>query len=192
MGGESGYAGGMIEDVQSLREATARGETFSYRLFWKATPAAGGGATDAWFSQWWPGRFAVDGVVYSSAEQWMMASKARLFGDEVTLAKILASDDPAVIKKLGREVRGFDNATWERRRMDLVTEGNVAKFGQDPAMKAHLLATGDAILVEASPLDRIWGIGLDEHDPAALDPARWQGLNLLGFALMRARARLAP
>lgn len=175
----------MIDDVYALRAAVERGERFHYRFFWKATPG------DGCFSQWWPGEFSVDGVTYANAEQWMMAGKARLFGDDETLAEILATGDPAAIKHLGKKVRGFDEDTWKRRRLDLVTEGNVAKFSQDAALRAHLLGTGDAVLVEASPLDRIWGIGLAEDSPDARDPRRWRGLNLLGFALMRARARLA-
>ena len=181
----------MTPDVHALAAAVERGERFDYRFFWKATPSPDGRPTDACFSQWWAGDFVVDGVTYATAEHWMMASKARLFGDGEVLAEILAARDPAVVKALGRKVRGFDEDTWERRRLDLVTEGNVAKFAQDAAQRAHLLGTGDAVLVEASPLDRVWGIGLASDHPDAGDPRRWRGLNLLGFALMRARARLA-
>ncbi len=88
-------------------------------------------------------------------------------------------------------MRGFDEGTWTARRWDLVVEGNVAKFGQDPALAAYLLGTGSRVLVEASPRDRVWGIGLAAGDERAADPARWRGLNLLGFALMEARRRLA-
>ncbi len=181
----------MIDDVYALSEAVARGERFDYRFFWKPTASPDGRVTDACFSQWWASEFTVDGVTYTTAEQWMMAGKARLFGDDGTLAEILATHDPATVKKLGRKVRGFDDETWKRHRLDIVTEGNVAKFSQSPALRAHLAATGDAVLVEASPLDRIWGIGLGEESPDARDPRRWKGLNLLGFALMRARARVA-
>ncbi len=180
----------MIDDVYELTAAIERGERFEYRLFWKATPSRDGRVTDACFSQWWRSEFAVDGVTYTSAEQWMMASKARLFGDGETLGEILAASDPATIKALGKRVKGFDEDTWKRRRLDLVTEGNVAKFSQRPELGAHLVATADAVLVEASPLDRIWGIGLAEDHPDARNPVRWKGLNLLGFALMRARARV--
>ncbi len=87
-------------------------------------------------------------------------------------------------------MRGFDSAEWERRRFEYVVEGNVHKFGQDPALRDYLLGTGSRVLVEASPVDRIWGIGLAADDERAPDPARWRGLNLLGFALMEARRRL--
>lgn len=141
-------------------------------------------------SQWWPCRFEEGGQVYTSAEQYMMAGKARLFGDHEKLAEILATGDPARCKALGRQVRGFDRERWGAAAFDLVTRGNVAKLGQAPALRAHILGTGDAVLVEASPRDRIWGIGLGASNPAARDPMAWRGRNLLGFALIRARGIL--
>ena len=84
-------------------------------------------------------------------------------------------------------MRGFDEAVWERERFGIVVEGSVHKFGQDAALRQFLLGTGERVLVEASPRDRIWGIGLAADDERATDPARWRGLNLLGFALMEAR-----
>jgi ribA/ribD-fused uncharacterized protein len=120
----------------------------------------------------------------------MMAAKARLFGDEEMLAKILTADSPAAAKKLGRQVRGFDDARWKTARFELVVKGNVAKFSSTPELKRHLLDTGDAILVEASPRDTIWGIGLSKSSPVAKTPSKWRGLNLLGFALVQARELL--
>ena len=120
----------------------------------------------------------------------MMASKARVFGDADAEAQILASDDPAVAKKAGRTVRGFDPERWSAVCFDLVIEGNLAKFGQHPALRAYLGGTAPHVLVEAAPNDAIWGIGLDQHAPEAQDPSRWKGKNLLGFALMAVRARL--
>jgi ribA/ribD-fused uncharacterized protein len=180
----------LITDVATLRAAVERGETFSYRFFWRPLVAADGRLTDACLGQWWMSDFVVDGVTYTSAEQWMMAGKATLFGDRAMREEILATRDPAVVKKLGKKVRNFDEATWKARCLDLVTDGNVAKFSQDAALRAHLVGTGDAVLVEASPLDKIWGIGLAADHPDACDPRRWRGANLLGFALMRARARI--
>ena len=120
----------------------------------------------------------------------MMAAKARLFGDGEALAGILAAEDPGSIKALGRHVRSFDEAAWAAARFDIVTVGNMEKFGQDERLRRYLLATRDEVLVEASPVDRVWGIGLAEQDPRARRPAQWRGLNLLGFALMEVRARL--
>lgn len=175
---------------EALRAAVARGRRFDYRFFWGHTPRAGETVGDWVLSQWWPCRFEEGGQVYTTAEQYMMAGKARLFGDAAALAAILATDDPAACKALGRKVVGFDGSAWGAARFDLVTRGNVAKFGQDAALRAHLVGTGDAILVEASPRDRIWGIGLGASNPRAVDPMAWRGLNLLGFALVRTRAIL--
>lgn len=156
-------------------------ETPTMVLFWQP-PAV--------FGQWTPSVFTVDGVTYGCAEQFMMAEKARLFGDVATLAKILASPSPREHKALGREVAGFDSGAWERACLDIVVRGNRAKFGQNPAMRAALLATGDKLLVEASPLDRVWGVGLRADDRRIHDRATWRGQNLLGEALMRVRAEL--
>lgn len=174
----------------ALTELTARGVRPKYLFFWGHQPQRDGGVGAGCLSQWWPAEFTVDGIRYPTAEHWMMAGKARLFGDDRALAAILAAPHPHAAKKLGREVRGFDGATWERHREELVVEGNVAKFGQDAALRDYLLGTGSRVLVEASPVDRIWGIGLAADDEAAADPARWRGLNLLGFALMETRRRL--
>jgi ribA/ribD-fused uncharacterized protein len=178
-------------DIDELRRAVSAGAAFDYRYFWGHRARADGQLSDSVFSQWWPCRFQVDGQSYSSAEQFMMAGKARQFGDEQVLARILATDDPAACKALGRRIRGFDEETWAAVRFDLVTRGNLAKFGQGRALRGYLLGTGSDILVEASPVDAIWGIGLARSDERARDPRTWQGLNLLGFALVRAREQLA-
>lgn len=160
-------------------------------MFWGHTPSRDGRVGRECFSQWWPVRFTVDGAGYASAEHFMMAAKARLFGDEAIVPEILAASHPAEAKALGRKVRGFDNDVWEKHRFGLVVEGNVAKFGQHPELRDYLLGTGDRVLVEASPRDRIWGIGLGAKNERAADPGQWRGLNLLGFALMETRHRLA-
>ncbi|RMI30207.1 NADAR family protein [Nocardia stercoris] len=160
-------------------------------MFWGHQPQRDGSIGSGALSQWWPCRFELDGVEYASAEQWMMAAKARLFGDEAAVAPILAARTPAEAKALGRKVRGFDENRWAAECFELVVRGNVAKFGQDSALRDYLLGTGQRVLVEASPRDRIWGIGLSATDPAATDPGQWRGSNLLGFALMEARQRLA-
>jgi ribA/ribD-fused uncharacterized protein len=176
---------------EELVAAIEAGAQPKWLMFWGHTPKAGGEPGPHFLSQWWPCRFTVDGVAYASAEHWMMAGKARLFGDSATLAKILEAPTPAEAKALGREVQGFDDAAWDAARFELVVEGNVAKFGQDPTMLAYLLGTKGRVLVEASPRDRIWGIGLSSGSPDATDPRRWRGENLLGFALAEARERLA-
>ena len=141
-------------------------------------------------SQWHASPFVVDGVRYATAEHWMMAAKARLFGDAPELAVILATDDPSEAKAAGRRVRGFDAARWEPLREGVVIEGNLHKFGQNDAAREVLLSTGELLLVEASPHDRIWGVGLAADDPRLGDLRRWRGQNLLGRCLMRVRERL--
>lgn len=178
-------------DLASLQAAAERGESFELRFFWGHRARPDGALSDSCFSQWWPCSFTVDGVQYSSTEQFMMAGKARVFGDEQVLEQIMAAGDPAQVKRLGRRVRQFEQTTWERARFEIVSAGNIAKFGQDFALRKYLLGTAAAVLVEASPVDTVWGIGLAASDPAARDPRSWRGLNLLGFALMRARAELS-
>jgi ribA/ribD-fused uncharacterized protein len=142
-------------------------------------------------SQWWPVNFTVDGVTYHSAEHFMMAAKASLFDDAETAERIRRAPHPAAAKALGREVRGFDEQRWADRRFDLVVAGNLAKFGQHRDLRDFLLVTGRKVLVEASPRDAIWGIGLAADDDRATSPENWPGLNLLGFALMEARHQLS-
>ncbi|MDX2015697.1 MAG: NADAR family protein [Myxococcaceae bacterium] len=171
-------------DVESLRASTS---AFTFRPFYGHERRSDGRVTDACFSQWWPSRFVVSGVTYVTAEQFMMASKARLFGDAEALERILSEASPAVQKALGRTVRRFDEALWARHRFEVVAFGSFAKFSQDEALRAHLLSTGRSVLVEASPRDRVWGIGLGRDNPMVQQPARWRGRNLLGFALVHAR-----
>ncbi|KQV05535.1 MULTISPECIES: NADAR family protein [unclassified Kitasatospora] len=176
------------EDLAALVAAGARPK---YLMFWGHRPEHDGSVGPGSLSQWAPSEFTVDGVRFSTAEHWMMAGKARLFDDEKAFWRILTARTPAEAKKLGRLVRGFDDQRWTAARFDLVVAGNVAKFGQDPALRSYLLGTANRVLVEASPLDRVWGIGLAADHEQALRPADWRGLNLLGFALMEARAQLA-
>lgn len=160
-----------------------------FLFFWNPCPEPDGSIGPGCLSQWWPAPFVVDGVRYATAEHFMMAGKARVFGDAEAEASVLADDDPAHAKAVGRTVRGYDTATWAEHRVDVVTRGNVAKFGAHPDLAAFLAATGDAVLVEASPVDRLWGIGLAADHPDATHPERWPGLNLLGFALADVRDR---
>lgn len=120
----------------------------------------------------------------------MMAAKARLCGDAETAGKILAAPHPGAAKALGRQVRGFDEQRWVQHRFEVVVAGNLAKFGQHRQLGDFLAGTGSRVLVEASPRDRVWGIGLAADDERARSPERWQGLNLLGFSLMEVRRQL--
>ncbi|RST13185.1 NADAR family protein [Streptomyces sp. WAC04770] len=176
--------------IDELLADVAQGKRVKYLPFWGHRPRPDGRLGASCLSQWWPSPFTVDGVAYASAEHWMMAGKARLFGDAEAERAAVSATSPAAAKKAGRLVRGFDEDVWIRERFALVVEGSVHKFGQDPELADYLLGTGDRVLVEASPLDRIWGIGLAADDERVERPQEWRGLNLLGFALMEARERL--
>lgn len=167
-----------------------RGKKLKLLFFWGHKPSRSGDVTASCFSQWWISPFTVNGITYASAEHWMMAGKARLFEDNEMLEKILQAKSPAEAKKFGRQVRNFDLKTWDEQGYDLVVEGNYHKFSQHPDLKAFLTNTGKRVLVEASPVDPIWGIGLPADHEFAAVPPRWRGKNLLGFALMEVRDRL--
>nr|WP_322623757.1 NADAR family protein [uncultured Flavobacterium sp.] len=161
-----------------------------YLFFWGHQPAKDGSITKSCFSQWWEADFIVNGITYRSAEHWMMAKKAELFNDNETLEKILVCESPADVKKLGREVQNYNEEAWLKNRYEIVKEGNLHKFNQNEALKSFLLSTEDIVIVEASPVDNIWGIGLPADSKKALNPAEWRGPNLLGFALMEVRDAL--
>jgi hypothetical protein len=135
------------------------------------------------YSQWHKANMTIDRIEYNSCEQYMMHQKAMLFGDEETAELIMQEKNPREQKKFGRKIQGFDKAIWDKNSLAIVYRGNLAKFSQNEGLKKELLATGDRILVEASPVDNIWGIGLDEKAKGVEDPANWKGLNLLGQAI---------
>ena len=181
-----------ICDRSSLQAAMDNGFTPKFLFFWGHRPQRPGQVDASCLSQWFPAHFKVGGVAYASAEHFMMAEKARLFGDDSKLSEILACSHPGEAKKHGRAVANFNQEAWAERRFQLVVQGNIHKFSQNPALAEFLLATGNRVLVEASPRDRIWGIGMSKNNPQAGYPQAWRGLNLLGFALMEARKNLPP
>jgi len=142
------------------------------------------------FSQWYRCRFEAGGRAFNCAEQYMMHGKALLFDDAEVAERILAADHPREHKALGRKVKRFDDAVWKRERETIVRAGNHAKFTQNPELLELLLGTAGTTLVEASPYDRIWGIGLSATDPRALDATQWRGQNLLGKILTALRDEL--
>lgn len=163
--------------------------TEKYTFFWKTADVC---------SQWHPSefedislnipkRFGIPNFRFKNAEQYMMFRKADMFHDDVMAKKILQSSIARDIKAFGRAVRGFNGAQWDAVKFEIVKKGNFFKFDQNPIMLKQLLATGNTILVEASPYDTVWGIGLSEEDPRAMDESKWQGENLLGKALTELR-----
>jgi ribA/ribD-fused uncharacterized protein len=177
--------------LAELQAADLEGEHLEIVLFWGHRPDKDGRIGRGCFSQWWPAAFVVDGRTYPTAEHWMMAAKARLFHDQAALQRVLGSDSPGAAKAAGRAVQGFDEQVWAAERYRIVLAGTRAKFSQHPDLLDVLTRTGDQIIAEASPRDRIWGIGLAADHPDARHPMVWRGLNLLGFALMDARDELA-
>lgn len=161
-----------------------------FLFFWGHQPNKDGKISKTCFSQWWLSAFKVDKVTYKTAEHWMMAKKAELFQDDEILEKILDADTPAEAKKLGREVKNYDDKVWLANRYEIVKQGNYHKFSQNRELKTFLLNTKDRVIVEASPVDPIWGIGMSSDDKDVLNVAKWKGLNLLGFALMEVRDEL--
>ncbi len=165
------------------------GEKVKFLLFWGHTPRYFGSIDNSCLSQWYDCVFTEDGREYHTAEQYMLAKKALLFGDNEVYEKIMGESHPNKYKKLGRQIRGFDENVWKQHRTEIVTAGNVAKFSCNEPLKSFLLETAktERVLVEASPYDKIWGIGMSKDSPDAENPEKWNGINLLGFCLMEAR-----
>lgn len=162
--------------MSNFKELTIKN---GYAFFW-------GG----WPSNWTISPFVIDDKHFNCVEQYMMYEKANCFNDLETAQMILMEKNPKNQKKLGREVKNYDDSVWDRVRYNVVLKGTVEKYHQNEQLKKKLFDTGDLIFVEASPYDRIWGVGLKETDPLILDEKNWKGLNLLGKAITEARAIL--
>ena len=154
--------------------------TENYVFFW-----------DGIYSQWHQASMEIDGIKYNCCEQYMMHQKALLFSDYDTAERIMNSRSPRDQKQLGRQVQSFNKGIWDSACVRIVYKGNYAKFTQNEELKQELLATTDRILVEASPYDNIWGIGLGENEPGVEDPINWKGLNLLGWSITMVKKQLS-
>lgn len=174
--------------IQNIKDRFQKKQRIKFLFFWGHTVKDE--ITKSCFSQWFTGKFEENGIVYKTAEHYMMAGKARLFNDAEILEKILQASTPNQVKALGKKVKNFDPNVWNEHKYEIVKQGNLLKFSQNNKYKDFLLSTGDKILVEASPYDTIWGIGMLETDPRAENPLLWNGENLLGFALMEVRDEL--
>lgn len=174
--------------IQNIKNRFQKKERIKFLFFWGHTVKDE--ITKSCFSQWFTGHFEENGIVYKTAEHYMMAGKARLFNDAEILEKILKAASPNQVKALGRKVKNFDPKLWDEHKYEIVKQGNLLKFSQNKKYKDFLLSTGDKILVETSPYDTIWGIGMLETDLRAENPLLWNGKNLLGFVLMEVRDEL--
>lgn len=155
-----------------------------YVFFWMT------GEENEFLSNWFPCTFEIDGQIYENTEQFFMAKKAQIFHDDRIYKKILETSDPKKCKELGNSVSDFVLEIWDRCRFDIMTEGNLAKFGQNEDLKKKLFETGDKLLVEASPIDKIWGIGKSREEAQNMKPEQWPGQNLQGKCLMKVRKLL--
>lgn len=167
--------------MKEFKIGTEKEDAGKFVFFWKLHHS------NEEFSNWYPKEFVIEGIRYNCVEQYMMAKKAILFGDITVYQQIMSESDPGKCKELGKLVRNFDSATWDSCKREIVFNANYAKFTQNPDLMAKLKATGNAIIAEASPGDKIWGIGMAADDPAARCPNRWAGQNLLGGILQEIR-----
>ncbi|WP_370277665.1 NADAR family protein [Flavobacterium sp. J27] len=146
--------------IEKLISEFEKGKRNKYVFFWGHQKSKNNEITASCFSQWWIAPFEVEGVVYPSAEHWMMAQKAMLFDDLEQYKRIIEAKSPAEAKAIGRQVHNFNQTIWLEKRGEIVIQGNLHKFTQNKVLKEFLLNTKERVLVEASPVDAIWGIGL--------------------------------
>ena len=177
-------------NISWLKKKQESGERQKFLYFWSNKNRGLKDIGSFVLSQWFESDFTDGNIVYRTAEHWMMAEKARLFNDALTLDKILSANSPGEAKALGRNVSNFNEEIWMQRRSEIVKQGSFLKFSQDERLKTYLCASNPRILVEASPIDTIWGAGLSADDDRISNVNEWPGLNLLGFALMEVRDML--
>lgn len=180
----------MIYNIEKICKEYQKGKKLKYIFFWGHQPKKNGSLSKSCLSQWWIQEFTHKNIIYFCAEQWMMAEKARLFKDNDCLNKILKSKTPKECKMLGRKIQNFDEEIWNKNKCNIVLFGNFLKFSQNKLLMDYLLNTKNKILVEVSPYDKIWGIGMKENNVHINNPNKWKGKNLLGFALMEVRENL--
>ncbi|WP_277559809.1 NADAR family protein [Acinetobacter beijerinckii] len=177
--------------LNDLIQQVQQGRSFKYLYFWGHTSKQTNHVDKSCFSQWFPSPFKQNGVEYLTAEHYMMTQKAKLFNDDEIFNQLLKVKHPNEAKQLGRKIQHYDEQLWQKKRFDIVVQANLVKFSHYSELGDFLLATHDRILVEASPVDKIWGIGMAQDHEHIQEPSQWQGLNLLGFALMQVRSKLS-
>ena len=180
----------MKYSITYLNKLISEDKRLKFLFFWGHQPNKNGTIGASCFSQWWESFFEIDGKRYLTAEHWMMAKKAELFDNHDIAAQILTCESPAKVKALGRKVTDFIPGVWDAHKYEIVKQGTFHKFNQNENLKKFLLNTNDRVIVEASPVDPVWGIGLAKDHKYAEQPENWRGDNLLGFALMEVRDKL--
>lgn len=175
-----------IKSNEQLIEFIQSGGNPKYIYFWGHQKSRSG-VNKSCFSQWYEAPFEESGLLFRTAEHYMMYHKAKLFKNDLIASKILECAHPGEAKKLGREVTNFDEQLWNESRFQIVKDANTLKFSQHAELLSFLKNTGTRVLVEASPVDSIWGVGLAADNPVIENPKDWKGLNLLGYALMSVR-----
>jgi len=178
-----------MQNLKELLTQIKQGKSFSYLFFWGHREKTLGIADKSCFSQWYARGFWIDEVYYPTAEHYMMVEKARLF-EPSRMEMVLMAKTTQEVKLLGRSIKHFDEKILFEKSFDIVLKGNIAKFSQHEDLKRFLLSTGNKVLVEASINDKIWGIGMLAKDKRASTPLEWNGLNTLGFVLMKVRDKL--
>ena len=177
-----------IKEVQNLYK---KGKPLEFIFFSGHQKTKNGNITKSCLSQWYQSPFEMNDVKYSCAEQYMMAEKARIFGDYDAFEKILKAYHPNQMKLIGKKVCNFNEEVWSQKKVSVVKIANMAKFSQNSKLKKYLLGTGSKILVKTNVYDSIWGIGLAKEDNDIINPLKWNGENLLGFILMDIREILS-
>ena len=175
--------------IENILDRFDSDDNLDFLFFWGHTERTDY-VTKACLSQWYESEFKVNEITYFTAEHYMMAEKAKLFNEMNIYNQILESEKQGKIKELGRQIKNFNQSIWDRHKYEIVIKGNFFKFSQNEKLKTFLLNTNKKILVEASPLDTIWGVGLSADDEKVRNPHLWEGSNLLGFALMEVRDQI--
>lgn len=181
---------GQARSVEQLRAAIAAGQHPELLLFRGHQPDMAGGIDRSCLSENYAAPFDTEGERFSTVEHYLAWRKAVLFGDAHAAERILRAESPTKAKAIGRSVTPFNDEVWKAHRLEVAVAGNIAKFSAHPELADYLAQTGHKVLADASPIDRVWGIGLAADDPSAKDPQLWPGLNIMGFSLMEARSQL--
>lgn len=176
----------MKYNLEQIKKYFDEADSLDFLFFWEHSEHKNF-ISKSCLSQWYESEFKVNGLNFFTAEHYMMAEKAKLFNNLEIYNEILITKKQGKVKELGRQITNFNQEVWNKYKYQIVINGNFHKFNQNEKLKSFLLNTKEQILVEASPLDTIWGIGLTVDDDSVKNPYLWNGTNLLGFALMEVR-----